>query len=553
VSILSVTEKQSRMKVTPPAQRRKLLRLDLNRARSQFVGGAERQAPANPRDLQFAICAFCIFASGLNWRPSKECCRRSMAKHLNYDAVVVGSGPNGLAAAIRLAQEGWSVLVLEANETIGGGTRSAELTLPGFVHDICSAIHPMAIGSPFFRQLPLDRYGLNWIQPEIPLAHPLAVGAAALLVGSVATTALGLGNDAKAYQRLMTPLVSNWQNLATELLQPPLHLPGHPLQLIGFGRAAIRSASGLAKSWFKDEPARALFAGLAAHSFLRLDQVPSAAFGLVLGMMGHAVGWPLPRGGSQQIANALAAHLRSLGGEVVTHCRLENIDRAPLARAVLLDVTPRQLLRLAGHKLPASYRRQLESYRYGPGVFKIDYALIQPIPWKAQECLRAGTVHVCGTLEEVAASERQVAEGKPPDQPFVLVAQPSLFDKTRAPEGKHTAWAYCHVPNESSFDMTERIETQIERFAPGFRDCILGRHVMTCADMERKNANLIGGDINGGAADLRQLLARPVFSPTPYRTAAPGLYLCSSSTPPGGGVHGMCGFHAAEAALRDCL
>jgi len=270
-------------------------------------------------------------------------------------------------------------------------------------------------------------------------------------------------------------------------------------------------------------------------------------------MMGHAVGWPLPRGGSQQIANALAAHLRSLGGEVVTQCRLENIDHAPLARAVLLDVTPRQLLRLAGHKLPASYRRQLESYRYGPGVFKIDYALMRPIPWKAQECFRAGTVHVCGTLEEVAASERQVAEGKPPDQPFVLVAQPSLFDKTRAPEGKHTAWAYCHVPNASSFDMTERIETQIERFAPGFRDCLLGRHLMTCADMERKNANLIGGDINGGAADLRQMLARPVFSPTPYRTAAPGLYLCSSSTPPGGGVHGMCGFHAAEAALRDCL
>ncbi len=476
-----------------------------------------------------------------------------MPKHLNYDAVVVGSGPNGLAAAIRLAQEGWSVLVLEANETIGGGTRSAELTLPGFLHDLCSAIHPMAIGSPFFRQLPLDRYGLNWIQPEIPLAHPLADGAAALLVGSVATTALGLGKDAEAYQRLMTPLVSNWQNLATELLQPLLHLPGHPLQLIGFGRAAIRSASGLAKSWFKDEPARALFAGLAAHSFLRLDHVPSAAFGLVLGMMGHAVGWPLPRGGSQQIANALAAHLRSLGGEVATHCRLENIDHAPLARAVLLDVTPRQLLRLAGHKLPASDRRRLESYRYGPGVFKIDYALIRPIPWKAQECFRAGTVHVCGTLEEVAASERQVAEGKPPDRPFVLVAQPSLFDKTRAPEGKHTAWAYCHVPNESSFDMTERIEAQIERFAPGFRDCILGRHIMTCADMERKNANLIGGDINGGAADLRQLLARPVFSPTPYRTAAPGLYLCSSSTPPGGGVHGMCGFHAAEAALRDCL
>jgi len=474
-----------------------------------------------------------------------------MPKSFDYDAVVVGSGPNGLAAGIRLAQEGCSVLVLEANDTVGGGVRSAELTLPGFIHDVCSAIHPLGMGSPFFRQLPLQRHGLHWIQPEIPLAHPLENGKAAVLQRAVSVTAEGLGQDERAYQHLFGPLVKNWENLANEFLKPLLHLPRHPLQLARFGMRAILSAAGLANGSFKDEPARALFAGLAAHSFLPLEQIPSAGFGLVLGMLGHAVGWPLPRGGSQQLANALAAHFRSLGGEIVVNRRVADLAELPLARAVLLDVTPKQLLIIAGDRLPGSYRKKLERFRYGPGVFKIDYALGGPIPWKATGCSQAGTVHLGGTLEEVARSEREVTQGQHPERPFVLLAQPSLFDATRAPRGKHTVWAYCHVPNGSSVDMAGRIENQIERFAPGFRDLILARYGLNCLEMEKKNANLIGGDINGGAGDLWQLLARPVLSPAPYRTPVPGVYLCSSSTPPGGGVHGMCGFHAAETALRD--
>lgn len=476
-----------------------------------------------------------------------------MPGKFSYDAVIVGSGPNGLAAAIRLAQEDLSVLVLEANDTLGGGVRSAELTLPGFVHDVCSAIHPLGLGSPFFRQLPLEKYGLRWIQPELSLAHPLGEERAAVLQRSVSGTAAGLGRDGEAYQRLMSPLVANWEAMAAELLQSPLHLPRHPLQFGRFGRRGLRSAAGLARSWFAEEPARALFGGLAAHSFLPLERMPSAAFGLVLGLLGHAVGWPLPRGGAGQIAQALAAHLRALGGEIATHSRVEKLEQVPPARAVLLDVTPRQLLRLAGQALPVSYRRRLEGYRYGPGVFKLDYALARPIPWQAAACARAGTVHLGGSLAEVAAGERAVAEGKVPERPFVLLAQPSLFDPTRAPAGRHTAWAYCHVPNGSDLDITERIENQIERFAPGFRDCILARRAMNCGELERRNANLVGGDINGGAADLWQLAARPVLSPTPWRTPVPGLYLCSAATPPGGGVHGMCGWHAAEAALRDCF
>jgi phytoene dehydrogenase-like protein len=468
-----------------------------------------------------------------------------------YDAVVVGAGPNGLSAAIRIAQAKLSVLVLEAKDCIGGGTRSAEVTLPGFVHDLCSAVHPMGIASPFFRQLPLEKYGLNWIQPEFPLAHPFDDGKAALLRRSILDTASGLGRDQSNYCRWMAPLLPHWENLADEFLQPILHFPHHPFQLARFGLRALRSATGCAKSWFEAEQARALFGGLAAHSFLPLEQIPSASFGLVLGLMAHAVGWPLARGGSQQIANALAAHLRSLGGEIRTDSPVESLSSLPQARAILLDVTPRQLLRMAGDSLPASYRNRLEKFRYGPGVFKVDYALAAPIPWKANECSRAGTVHLGGTLDEIAASEREVAGGQAPEKPFTLLAQPILFDKSRAPEGKHIAWAYCHVPNGSSFDMTSRIENQIERFAPGFRDTILARHTMNCVAMEQRNANLVGGDINGGSADLWQLLARPILSLSPYRTALPGVYLCSSSTPPGGGVHGMCGFHAAEAALRD--
>jgi phytoene dehydrogenase-like protein len=476
-----------------------------------------------------------------------------MPNKVSYDAVVVGSGPNGLAAAIRLAQEKLSVLVLEGNDTIGGGTRSAELTLPGFTHDICSAVHPLGIGSPFFRRLPLERYGLHWLQPEFPLAHPLEGEAGAVLQRSVEKTAEALGADKLGYTRLMAPLVEQAENLSAEFLQPVLHWPRHPVLLGRFGLCAFRSAAGLLSKKFTGASARALFAGLAAHSFLPLESVPSAAIGLVLGMLGHAVGWPLPRGGSQRIADALAAHLRYLGGEIRTGFRVEHLDQLPLARATLFDLTPLQLLLLMEEKLPSSYRRRLGRYRYGPGVFKMDYALNSSIPWRSESCARAGTVHIGGPFEEVAACEREVAEGKIPERPFVLLAQPTLVDTARAPAGKHIVWAYCHVPNGATFDMTERIENQIERFAPGFRDCILARHTTNCEVMEVKNANLVGGDINGGAFNLRQVIARPIVSPTPYRIPVPGFYLCSSSTPPGGGVHGMCGFYAAEAALRDCF
>lgn len=471
----------------------------------------------------------------------------------SYDAVVVGAGPNGLAAAIRLAQDDLSVLVVEANDSVGGGARSAALTMDGFVHDVCSAIHPLALGSPFLSKLPLANYGLNWIQPELPLAHPLGGNQAAVLKRSVAETAALLGNDARAYGRLLGPLVAHWEWLAAEILQPVLHWPRHPVTLGRFGARAVWSAARLVQREFSDEPARALLGGLCAHSCLALDAQASASFGLVLGMAGHAVGWPLPSGGAQRLANALADHLKTLGGELHTNCRIEGLQQLPSARAVLLDLTARQVVRLAGDKLPNSYRARLARFGLGSGVFKIDYALGGPIPWGAPDCARAGTVHIGGTFAEVAAAEREVAEGKHPDKPFVLLAQPSLFDPTRAPPGKHTAWAYCHVPNGSTCDMTGRIENQIERFAPGFRDIILARHLMNCADMERKNSNLVGGDINGGAPNLWQLLARPILSPAPYRTPVPGLYLCSSSTPPGGGVHGMCGFHAAELALRDCF
>jgi phytoene dehydrogenase-like protein len=468
------------------------------------------------------------------------------------DAIVVGSGPNGLAAAVTLARAGCSVIVFEAKDAVGGGARTAELTLSGFRHDICSAIHPLGAGSPFFRTLPLHEHGLEWICPPAALAHPFDDGTAAVLETSLENTALTLGEDANAYFRLMSPFVARWEKLAPELLGP-LHFPRRPITLARFGRFAARSACRFAKSSFVGERARGFFAGLAAHSIMPLEQPLTAAFGLVLAILGHAVGWPMPRGGSQQIANALASCLRSLNGQIVTNKPIASVDELPPARAIFLDVTPRQLLRIAGHRLPARYRRKLERYRYGPGAFKMDWALEGPIPFKAAECTRAGTVHLGGGLEEIAASERAAWQGNPPEKPFVLLAQPSLFDSTRAPQGKHTAWAYCHVPNGSTVDMTERMESQIERFAPGFRERILARHVMTTTQLEQYNANYIGGDINGGVQDIRQLFARPTLRLVPYSTPVKSIYLCSSSTPPGGGVHGMCGYHAARAALAKVL
>ena len=465
------------------------------------------------------------------------------------DAIVVGSGPNGLAAAIELARNGHKVLLIEAAETVGGGMRSAALTLPGFTHDVCSAVHPMAVASPFFQSLPLSEHGLEWIHPDIPFAHPLDDGSAAVLERSVEATADRLGVDGRAYRRLMGPLVAKAPAIFSDLLGP-FRIPRHPFLAMRFGLRAVRSGKGLAERWFETDRARAIVAGLAAHAVLPLEQSPGAAIAVMLGLAGHAVGWPFPRGGSQRIADSLASYFRSLGGEIVTGWNVNTVDELPPARAVLLDVTPRQLLALAEHRLPDRYRRRISRYRYGPGVFKIDWALSGPIPWRAEECRQAGTVHVGGTLEEVARSEREAFQGQLSERPFVLLAQPSLFDSTRAPAGQHTAWGYCHVPHGSTIDMTERIEAQIERFAPGFRDRILARHTMNTAAMERYNPNYVGGDIAGGVTDWRQLFTRPVMRLNVYSTPADGLYLCSSSTPPGGGVHGMCGYFAARSALR---
>ena len=467
----------------------------------------------------------------------------------NRDAVVVGSGPNGLAAAITLARAGLAVTLLEQAETIGGGTRTEELTLPGFRHDVCSAVHPLGVASPFFQSLPLSAHGLEWIYPEVQLAHPLEGGAAALLYRSVERTAAGLGADAAAYERLMDPLVRRWPELAADLLAP-LHVPGHPLQLAAFAVRALLPADFLGRRTFKDHAARALFAGMAAHSFLALNQPLSAAFGLILGTLGHVAGWPVAKGGSGMIAESLASCLHSLGGKIETSVTIRTLADLPSARIVMFDLTPRRFLDVAGKSLPSGYRRKLERYRYGPGVFKIDWALDGPIPWIAAGCRKAATVHACGSAEEVTQGESEVWQGRHPERPFVLLVQPTLFDRTRAPAGKQVAWGYCHVPNGSTVDMTRRIEAQVERFAPGFRDLILARHKRNCVEYERYNPNLVGGDINGGLQDIRQFLARPTLF-APYRTPLKGIYLCSSSTPPGGGVHGMSGYHAATAALKE--
>jgi phytoene dehydrogenase-like protein len=466
------------------------------------------------------------------------------------DAIVVGAGPNGLAAAIELARAGMSVRVLEAAETVGGGARSAELTRPGFVHDVCSAIHPLGIASPLFRTLPLAEHGLEWIEPAAPLAHPFDDGTAAVLERSPEAVVHGIGTDESRWRRLFSPLVRDAEPLLEDVLAP-LHLPAHPLLLARFGAPAALPTTALARLSFRGEKARGLFAGLAAHSMLPLGRPPSAAFGLMLGLLAHSVGWPFPRGGSQRISDALASHLRALGAEIETGRRVGSIAELGTARPVLLDVTPRGFLELAGDRFPVRYRRELERYRYGPGVFKLDWALDGPIPWRAEACGRAATVHLVATLEEIAASEAAAFRGEIAERPYVLLAQQSLFDPTRAPAGRHTAWAYCHVPNGSTVDMTERIEAQIERFAPGFKERILARSALGPAAIESHNENYVGGDINGGAATLRQLFTRPVARISPYTTPLPSVFLCSSSTPPGGGVHGMCGYHAAQAALRQ--
>ena len=466
-----------------------------------------------------------------------------------YDAVIVGAGPNGLAAAITLVERGLAVLVVEAMETVGGGARTAEFTLPGFRHDVCSAIHPLALASPFFQRLPLARLGVEIIQPDAPLAHPLDDGTAVTIERSVNSTADGLGEDAGAWHSLLAPMVDDFDRLMSGALGP-LRLPRHPLVLGRFGLSALRSATGLADHLFDGERAKAVFAGMAAHSMLPLESPITASFGLVLGVSAHAVGWPIIRGGSQVLVDALATYLRALGGEILTSSPVRRLSDLPSSRVVVFDLTPRQVLEICGDALPPGYRRQLRRFRYGMGVFKVDYALDGPVPWTARECLRAGTVHLGGTIEEIAASERAIARGGHPDRPYVLIAQQSLFDDSRAPAGSHTLWAYCHVPNGSTVDMTAHIEKQIERFAPGFRDRVLARHVTTAHDLETYNPNYIGGDINGGRQDIRQLFTRPALRFDPYATPNPRLFICSSSTPPGGGVHGLCGYFAASSVLR---
>ena len=465
-------------------------------------------------------------------------------------ACVVGAGPNGLAAAIVLAQAGLQVDVFEDQPTPGGAVRSMELTLPGFLHDFGSAVYPLGVGSPFFSSLPLQENGLEWIHSPAPLAHPLDDGTAVILECDLDAMTVQLGADGNSWRKLMQPFVESWTAFAPQVLRPALAIPKHPWLMARFGITAIRSAQAVA-SRFKNQRTRSLFAGLAAHSFLALDEPLTGAFGLLMAVPAHAVGWPIPRGGSQSLTNALCRYFSALGGKIHTSSRVQSIDSLAGYDPILCDVSPKQLLAIAGQRFSPSYKRQLESFRYGPGVFKIDYALSDPIPWKARECSRAATVHLGGTFEEIATSEKAVRSGQHAERPFVLLVQSTLFDPSRAPAGKHIAWAYCHVPNRSNVDMLPNMERQIERFAPGFRETVLARRVLYSADLERMDANLIGGDIGGGAMDLRQILFRPTRRQ--YATSAKGIYLCSSSTPPGGGVHGMCGYHAAKLALASGL
>jgi phytoene dehydrogenase-like protein len=468
----------------------------------------------------------------------------------HVDAVVIGSGPNGLAAAIAIAQTGRKVILFEANRNVGGGCKSAELTRPGYIHDICSAVHPFAVVSPFFKSLPLRHYGVEWVTPPVMLAHPMDDSPAACLHGSVERTSEGLGPDNAAYREMFDPLVKSWPEIADSLMGP-LRLPRHPLSLVRFGLRALQPATRLARRSFSGVQARALLGGIAAHGMIPLDTRPTGGIALGLTLAAHVGGWCFPRGGAQRLTNALAAHFESLGGEIVTNHAIHSIDELPPARAILCDLSPRPLLQIAGHRFPPRFRAALSRYRYGLGVFKVDWALDGPVPWIDEACTRAGTVHLGGTLEEIAACERQTWEGDHPDRPFVLLSQPTLFDPSRAPQGGHTVWAYCHVPRGSDADMLPRIEQQIERFAPGFRERVIARAVRRPADIEAQNPNFVGGDIGAGATTLGQLFTRPTWRT--YSTPVRGLYICSASTPPGVGVHGMCGYFAARRALRDVL
>lgn len=468
----------------------------------------------------------------------------------NYDAIVIGSGPNGLSAAILMAQQGLKVHIIEAEETIGGGTRTKELTEPGFLHDVCSAVHPTAVASPFLSTLPLKDFGLEWIYPEVAAAHPLENGEAVLGYQSLDKTLEGLGSDATSYSKLFKEFINAWESLKFDLFGT-LRNPKNPLLMARFGLLGMQSTTGLANSSFKTKEAKAFFAGHAAHSILPLEQAFSSSFGLVLCTSMHAVGWPIAKGGSSKITTAMAEYFKSLGGTIETGNRIKAFKEIPTAKSVLFDLTPHQIARICIDELPSGYKKQLMNYKYGPGACKIDIAVSEPIPWLNESTRKAGTVHLGGTLEELALSEQETWSGKHPEKPYVLLSQPSIFDDTRAPDGKHTVWAYCHVPNSSDRDCTEEILNQIERWAPGFRDTIISYKTMTAVQMNAYNENYIGGDINGGAQFLKQLIGRPVLRWNPYKTPAEGIYICSSSTPPGGGVHGMSGFHAANSSLKN--
>lgn len=469
---------------------------------------------------------------------------------MTYDALVVGSGPNGLTAAVILARNGFKTLLIEQAETIGGGCRSAPLTKSGFVHDICAAVHPLGFSSPIFKEFPLEEHGLTWCQPEIPLAHPLDHGRAALLYTSLEETAANFGPDGQPYKKLVSPFIKSWPALVEGILGPVMRLPRHPLLLAQFAKSSLPSVSYLVNKHFINGSAKALFAGLAVHGLLPLERSPTASFAMVLSCAAHSSGWPLVKGGSQQLVNALAAYFKKLGGEIQTGRMIKNIGDLPRAKTTLFNLTPQQISALAGERLPLFQHQRLRRFRHGPGVFKLDWALSEPIPWLNPDCRRAGTVHLGGSFAEIARSERDVWLGRHPEKPAVILVQPSLFDKTRAPAGRHTAWAYCHLPASSDYNMTPFVENQIERFAPGFKEIIEARSIMNPQAMESHNPNYVGGDITGGIQNLRQTLFRPTITLKPYDLPIPGWFLCSSSSPPGGGVHGMCGFHAANRALK---